>query len=125
MVKFRITENFLGVLTQYEIFGFRCLGLIRLKSCLRKTWDIMTENQISAISESSRPRELPPQPLTESDMNLSIHPALIDQPIVAPLANVQTDMTSVWRCAQASKKLCVCDGVTFCISAWPNVAMRH
>jgi hypothetical protein len=27
--------------------------------------------------ESSRPRELPPQPLTDTDVNLSVHPAPI------------------------------------------------
>jgi hypothetical protein len=75
--------------------------------------------------ESSRPRELPPQSLTESDMNLSIHPALIDQPLVVPIASAQTGRTAVWQCAQASKTLCVCDGVTFCTSAWPIVAMRR
>ena len=32
-----------------------------------------------AIVLSSRPRELPPQPLTEPDVNLSVHPALIVQ----------------------------------------------
>jgi hypothetical protein len=46
-------------------------------------------------------------------MNLSIHPALINQPIVAPIANVQKGKISVWRWVQASKKLCVCDGVNF------------
>jgi hypothetical protein len=58
-------------------------------------------------------------------VNLSVHPALIDQPIVAPVANAQTDKTGVWQCVRANKKLCVCDGVTFCISAWPIVAMRR
>ena len=75
--------------------------------------------------ESSRPRELPPQPLTESDMNLSVHPALIDQPIVVPVASAQTGETSVSQCAQASKRLCVYDDATFCTSAWPIVVMRH
>ena len=32
------------------------------------------------LAESSRPRELPPQPLTHTDVNLSVHPA----PIVYP-----------------------------------------
>jgi hypothetical protein len=58
-------------------------------------------------------------------MNLSIHPAPIDQPIVAPAANAQTGKASVWQCARANKKLCVCDGATFCTCAWPIVAMRH
>ena len=62
---------------------------------------------------------------TQPDVNLSIHPAPIDQPIAAPIASAQTGRTSVWQCAQANKKLCVCDGVTFCTSAWPIVVMRH
>jgi hypothetical protein len=58
-------------------------------------------------------------------VNLSIHPALIDQPIVVPIASAQTGKTFVWQCARASKMLCACDGVTFCTSAWPIVAMDH
>jgi hypothetical protein len=58
-------------------------------------------------------------------VNLSVHPAPIDQPIVAPVANAQTGKASVWQCARANKKLCVCDGATFYISAWPIFAMRH
>ena len=38
--------------------------------------------------ESSRPKELPPQSLTQPDVNLSIHPAPIDQPTVAPVATL-------------------------------------
>ena len=49
------------------------------------------KNQISGFSESSRPRELPPQSLTQPDVNLSVHPAPIDQPFVVPVASVQTD----------------------------------
>jgi hypothetical protein len=48
MVEFGRTENLLDVLTQYEILGFCRLGLNRLKFYRIKTWDIMTENQISA-----------------------------------------------------------------------------
>jgi hypothetical protein len=47
MVEFGRTENLLDVLTQYEILGFCRLGLNRLKFYRIKTWDIMTENQIS------------------------------------------------------------------------------
>jgi hypothetical protein len=89
------------------------------------TCGILSEIQISADRESSRPRELPPQSLTETDVNLSIHPALIDQPIVVPIASAQTGKTFVWQCARASKMLCACDGVTFCTSAWPIVAMCY
>jgi len=58
-------------------------------------------------------------------MNLSIHPALIDQPIVVLVTSAQTGKTSVWQYAQANERLCVCDGVAFCTSAWPIVAMHH
>ena len=37
--------------------------------------------------ESSRPKELPLQSLTEPDVNLSIYPALIDQPQAVYIAN--------------------------------------
>ena len=96
-----------------------------------KIWEVLKtakfcqKTKYLPTTESSRPRELPPQSLTETDMNLSIHPALIDQPIVVPIASAQTGKTSVWQCARASKMLCACDGVTFCISAWPTVAMNH
>jgi hypothetical protein len=50
MVEFGRTENLLDVLTQYEILGFCRLGLNRLKFYRTKTWDIMTEIQISANS---------------------------------------------------------------------------
>jgi hypothetical protein len=58
-------------------------------------------------------------------VNLSIHPAPIDQPIVALIANVRTDTSSFSQCAQANKRLCAYVGVTFCISAWPIVAMNR
>ncbi len=77
------------------------------------------------ISKSSRPRELPPQSLTDTDVNLSVHPAPIDQPIVVPVASAQTGKASILQYVQTNKTLCVCDGATFCISAWPIVAMRH
>ncbi len=44
---------------------------------------------------SSRPRELPPQSLTDTDMNLSVHPAPIDQPTVPQIASAQTNEASV------------------------------
>ncbi len=47
-VEFGATENLLDVLTKYEILGFCRLGLNRLKFYQTKTWDILTENQISA-----------------------------------------------------------------------------
>ena len=37
--------------------------------------------------QSSRPKELPLQSLTEPDINLSIYPALIDQPQAVYTAN--------------------------------------
>ena len=65
-----------------------------------------------------------PVPL-KPDVNLSVHPAPIDQPIVSLIANVRTGTTSFSRYAQANKKLCAYVGVTFCISAWPIVAMNR
>ena len=44
--------------------------------------------------ESSRPREPPTQSLTQPDVNLSVHPAPIDQSIVALTASVQTGKAS-------------------------------
>ena len=93
-----------------------------IESFLRQQLSIL---QATVDQESSRPRELPPQPLTDTDVNLSVHPAPIDQPIVALSANVRTDTTSFSQCAQANKKPCAYVGVTFYISAWPIVAMRH
>ena len=52
--------------------------------------------------ESSRPRELPPQPLTDTDMNLSIHPAPIDQPTAPQIANAQTGKAAVLQRAEES-----------------------
>ena len=75
--------------------------------------------------KSSRPREPPPQPLTDTDVNLSVHPAPIDQPIVALIANVRTDTNSFSQCAQANKRLCAYVDATFCISAWPIFAMNR
>ena len=73
---------------------------------------------------SSRPRELPPQPLTDPDVNLPIHPAPIDQPTVPQIASAQTDKASVLQRAAEGKAPCVCDRATFCISDTPSVAMR-
>ena len=39
------------------------------------------------LFKSSRPKELPLQSLTEPDVNLSIYPALIDQPQAVYTAN--------------------------------------
>ena len=82
-------------------------------------------SSVALRGESSGPREPPPQSLTQPDVNLSVHPAPIDLPIVVPVASAQTGKPSVSQCAQANKRLCVCNGVTFCTSAWPIVAMRR
>jgi len=55
---------------------------------------------ITETCASSRPREPPPQPLTETDMNLSIHPAPIDQPAVPQIASAQTNEASVLQRAE-------------------------
>jgi hypothetical protein len=57
---------------------------------------------MTQIMESSRPKEPPPQSLTQPDVNLSDHPAPI-QPIVVPIASAQTDKAPVSQCAQANK----------------------
>ena len=55
------------------------------------------------LFESSRPRELPPQPLTDPDVNLSIHPALIVQPQASgPTANVQTGKETAYEAAAST-----------------------
>ncbi len=46
-IKFGEIKNLLDVLTQYKILGFCRLGWNRMKFYQTKTWDIMTENQIS------------------------------------------------------------------------------
>ena len=43
-------------------------------------------------SESSSPREPPPQALTEPDVNVSAHPAPIDQPMHRAISNGQTNL---------------------------------
>jgi hypothetical protein len=48
-------------------------------------------------------------------VNLSIHPALIDQPIVVPVASGQTGQTSDLPRAQANKRLYDCD---ICEKPW-------
>ena len=42
-------------------------------------------------ASSSSPRELPPQALTEPDVNVSAHPAPIVQPLHTTISNEQTD----------------------------------
>ena len=54
MVKFGGPENWLDVLTKYEILGLCGLGLNRLKFYRTKIWDIMSKNQISANRDISR-----------------------------------------------------------------------
>ena len=70
---------------------------------------------------SSRPRALPPQPLTDPDVNLSIHPALIVQPQASgPTANVQTGKETAYEAAASTGLHGVGDHETSCISAWPT-----
>ena len=70
---------------------------------------------------SSRPRALPPQPLTDPDVNLSIHPALIVQPQAAgPTASVQTGKETAYESAASTGLHGVGDHETSCISAWPT-----
>ena len=45
---------------------------------------------LKSHNKSSSPREPPPQALTEPDVNVSAHPALIDQPSHTTIASEQT-----------------------------------
>ena len=80
--------------------------------------------RVGKTCTSSRPRELPPQPLTDPDVNLPIHPAPIDQPPVPQIASAQTYEASVLQCTEEGQAPCVCDRATFCISDKPIAAMR-
>jgi len=56
------------------------------------------------IEESSSPGESHPQTLTDPDVNLSIHPALIVQPSVAsPFANGQIDWVPSLQCSLTNR----------------------
>ena len=70
--------------------------------------------------KSSRPGESHPQPLTDPDVNLSIHPAPIVQPMVENLsASDKTASAFAGQLALASEPLSG-DGIsTFCISSSP------
>jgi len=60
------------------------------------------------IEESSNARESHPNVLTEPDVNLSIHPALIDPPSVStPVANGQTTGVPGVQSGQANEPLAV------------------
>jgi hypothetical protein len=61
-----------------------------------KTYDIIKYHKMTQTTESSGPREPPPQSLTDTDVNLSAHPALIDQPFVLPVASAQTGTTWIF-----------------------------
>ena len=60
--------------------------------------------------KSSRPRELPPQPLTDPDMSLSAHPAPIVQPMRKESANEQINLAVDGSPAEATA---VRDAVSF------------
>ena len=73
------------------------------------------------IVESSQPRELPPELLTEPDVNLSAHPAPIVQPLAAnPTSSEQTFLALVAQYALTSMLPAVCVLAAFCISLSPN-----
>jgi hypothetical protein len=77
---------------QYIVFCFSVFKRVLASKCFINC-PILQENQISLNFESSRPRELPPQSFMQPDVNLSGHPAPIDQPTVVPVANAQTAVT--------------------------------
>ena len=69
---------------------------------------------------SSRPRELPPQSLTEPYVNLSIHTAPIVQPTHTQNANEQTTMVGVFEYASAIAVPRADVPVSVCISDLPT-----
>ena len=75
--------------------------------------------------KSSRPQELPPQSLSEPDVNLSVHPALIDQPSVAhQTASGQTNLAGDGQSAPTNVSPFVSFRATVCISSSPTSAGR-
>jgi len=72
--------------------------------------------------QSSRPRELPPQSLTQPNVNLSIHSAPIDQPKeLRQVASAQINTASALRYVPTSGTPAFYALVTFSISASPSV----
>jgi hypothetical protein len=64
-----------------------------------------------------------PQALTDPDVNLSIHPALIVQPSVAsPFANGQIDWVPSLQCALTNRPPSVHGTQASCISALPTLS---
>ena len=63
---------------------------------MKNIYDILVKLKPGIPSDqSSRPRELPPQPLTDTDMNLSIHPApIVQSRLLKQTASVQKVMAS-------------------------------
>ena len=71
-----------------------------LKRCTHKS--LLTAHL--GNEESSSPGESHPQALTDPDVNLSIHPALIAQPSVAsPFANGQIDWVPSSQCVLTNR----------------------
>ena len=107
-------------------FSFRRLVTLRAygrpPKNLQSQIEILNPRNVWVLS--SRPRALPPQPLTDPDVNLPIHPAPIDQPTVPQIASEQTYEASVLQCAEEAEAPCVCDCAAFCISGKPIAAMR-
>jgi hypothetical protein len=94
------------------------IGTTNLNAKNTKYCDRSTQSE---ISQSSRPQELPPQSLTEPDVNLSAHPAPIDQPKVLPQnSNGQIDVVRDSRFGQASGRPYTSCHVTSYISASPT-----
>src|SRR4051794_6784209 len=70
--------------------------------------------------QSSSAGEFHPYALTELDVNLSIHPALIVQPLTERTANGQTILAVGVRRVGASAEPVGGDLAVVCISAWPS-----
>ena len=85
--------------------------------------EVLHRRITNETNESSSAGEFHPHALPEPDVNLSIHPALIVQPLAAfPFASGGTDWVLSKQLAPANRPLSVCDNVTFCTSALPIVS---
>jgi hypothetical protein len=97
-------------------FAPKLTGARRTISC--HIWNLKIAE---IIAESSRPRELPPQSLTEPDVNLSAHPAPIDQSLAASIASEQTNSARDVQYTPANTLLASDVHAAFYISSLPNV----
>src|ERR1039457_4723225 len=76
---------------------------------------------LKSADESSRPGEFRPQALTDPDMNVSAHPALIVQPpLDAAIASEQRARDRARQPCESSVRLAGGAASSVCISPWPS-----